>query len=100
MFEIENNAIQMTKGDTGYLDLVLYRTDGSRYELDANDHVCLRVKNAAGTDVIVKENTTQMRLVPADTSSLPLGSYEYSVVVTMANGDVQTVIQNQPFVLC
>lgn len=99
MFEIRNNKIRITRGDTGIFVIdILDRITDLPYNPESDDKVRFTVKKSQyrNQPLIYKEGT-QIMLDPIDTLSLPYGKYLYDVEITLANGMVQTIIEPNEF---
>lgn len=112
MFSIIGNTIKLTRGDSFAAEFWLkYKQTGEAYEPQAGDSILFAVKsklNAARTEYIEEDpliqktisiNDMTLRLAPEDTKELPFGSYFYDIEVTLADGTVDTVINNATFLL-
>ena len=100
MLKVENNVISMTRGDTALLNVEITNDLGEIYELEEGDICELTVKKYTSSDnVLIKKNVVngEIKISPDDTRNLDYGQYVYDVQVTMANGDVATVIPPSPF---
>lgn len=101
MYKIDGLTITLTKGDSFYCTLTLTR-NGQPYEPAEGDSILFGLKRSYkdSTALITKQiptDTLLFHLDPADTEDLPVGSYVYDIEVTMANGDVDTVINRAVF---
>ena len=99
MFNVSNNNISLTRGDTVILNL-----DIQNYELQDSDDVVLTVKKNVNTPTIIlqkKLDFENMRFVikPDDTSKIPYGTYKYDVQITTSEGNVYTIITPHDFIL-
>lgn len=110
--KIKKNRIEMTRGDTLYLNVSITGRDGEAYTPVAGDIIRFALKhpdmNRTGSDyadtepLIMKEvdtETMQLKLDPADTKELGFGTYVYDMQITYANGDVDTFITPTEFTL-
>ena len=110
MFTISGTTIKLTRGDTFSAELALTK-NGAVYTPVNGDSILFAVKtklNANRTKymeeqpIICKEipiDTMILTLSPSDTADLPFGSYSYDIQVTLADGQVDTVINNAAFVI-
>lgn len=110
MHEIIGDTIKLTRGDSLVTELALSR-GGAVYEPQEGDKIMFAIKSKLNstrtsyieqTPLFAKEIPTSdmtLRIDPADTKSLPFGSYCYDVEVALSDGTVDTVINNAPFVL-
>lgn len=99
VFEITNNKIRITRGDTGIFEIdILDRVTDLPYNPESDDVVRFTVKKSQyqNKPLIYKEGT-QITLDPIDTLNLPYGKYLYDVEITLANGMVQTIIEPNEF---
>lgn len=98
-----DNTIELTRGDTGYLEVVLRDEEENIYSLKDGEKLSLKVKSSIyeNEPVIEKEITESniFYLRPEDTKSLDFGEYVYDIEVVTAEGDVFTVINTALFVL-
>jgi hypothetical protein len=101
VFEITDNAIEITQGDTGRFTIEITNKDGTAYQPVEGDVLKFTVKkNSFDTtptiqkvlDSFVEGEDIQFVIEPADTVNLPLGLYTYDIEITLANGDVNTII--------
>lgn len=105
MYSITGTTIKLTRGDTMVAALSLTK-DGEPYVLAEGDSVLFAVKSKLNpyktayveSQPLVRKaidtETMQLSLDPADTVSLPFGTYHYDIQVTFADGSVDTVINN------
>ena len=110
MYSVDGTKITLTRGDTFAATLELTQA-GEPYTPVEGDSIKFGIKkalNISRTAYINPEPLLEkaipitdmtLRLAPRDTEPLPFGSYYYDVEVTLANGAVDTVINNAPFVL-
>ena len=100
MFQIINNVISLTRGDTANFTLKITDADGSNYDY-SEDNVLFTVKTSVYTNEIILQKTVQygedIVIEHDDTASLPYGEYWFDVQLTNAAGDVATVITPQKF---
>lgn len=99
MFAIHNNIIYMTRGDTARFDIVVKNPDGTVYTPQEEDVIAFTVKVSAGKPALFTKNGSSIVINPSDTSNLANGTYIYDVDITLANGDVNTIITESDFVL-
>ena len=94
MFSVEGNIINVTKGDTGVINLAL-----DNYKLQEGDKVTLTVKQNINDSVYVlqkvvtefEDGTAKIMLSSSDTNIEPI-KYVYDIQVDLADGRVQTVV--------
>lgn len=100
MLYINGKTIQLTRGDTAYLQIPLVTPDGS-YTIDLTDTLTFSVKkNTRSTEYIfqkVNNGDNVFHIEPSDTATLTFGKYVYDVQLTMNNGDVFTVVPPSTF---
>ena len=111
MFSINGTTIKLTRGDSLVAELALKWQDGTDYEPSAGDSVVFAVKsrlNGARTEYVesspiisteIPTSDMTLRLAPDNTAGLAFGAYAYDVEVTLADGRVDTVINNAQFIL-
>ena len=95
------NEIQLTRGDTAYLQVPLMNlgVDGeeTEYTMAEDDILTLTVRVTADDSTICFQKssigTNTFRIMPEDTQDYSFGKYKYDVQLTKANGDVHTVIE-------
>ena len=103
MFNIINdNIIRITRGDTGYFSVKLFK-DGKDYTLGDKDTLVFSVKRrTTDSETLIRKEllaSTLIRINPVDTKDLQYGTYYYDVQVTFENGDVNTVVQPTRFII-
>ena len=96
MFRIENNEIELTRGDTAIIDFKLLDIDGNLVDLsDFEGELVFTVKSGVYTNKksISKEIVDGvLYLEPGDTEDLSYGKYVYDVQLKLPNGHTGTVI--------
>lgn len=104
MFKIlNNNTIEITRGDTGVFTLDITHQDGTPCDY-SNDTVLLTVKqNVYTTDFLIQKHIQygeNIVIEPSDTQELNYGDrYVYDVQLTTAGGIVDTIIPPSKFVV-
>ena len=110
MYSVDGTKITLTRGDTFAATLALTQA-GEPYTPVEGDSIKFGIKkalNVSRTAYINPEPLLEkaipitdmtLRLAPRDTEPLPFGSYFYDIEVTLANGTVDTVINNAIFLL-
>ncbi len=110
MYSIDGTTIRLTRGDSLVVQLELTQ-DGEPYTPAEGDSIAFGLKsklNASKTAFVDAEPLVEkailtddmtLRLAPADTKDLPFGNYAYDIEVTLASGQVDTVINNARFIL-
>ena len=109
---IDETTISLTRGDSFFTTVTMYRTDGSIYTPVEGDTIRFALKrnvmNSAKnefldkTPLILKDipiDTLMLHLTPEDTKELNFGTYAYDIELTYANGDVDTFIADAKFIL-
>ena len=105
MLMVEGYRLKMTKGDDGYITIQI-----PGYKIQAGDTVKLSVSKAmvggapvGGASLVatgsndLSKGTSTIKIPHSDSSRLSAGRYYYDVQVTMANGDIHTVIPRNIF---
>ena len=95
MFYVNGTDIKLTRGDNATLAVDLKNADGSTYTLQANDKLYLSVSQGGKSTPllqIIADNEGIFRFVPSDTKSMNFGKYRYDIQLTMADGEIYTVI--------
>lgn len=104
MFSVlENNTIQLTRGDTARLTVDIVDDKGEKYIVKENDVMVLTVKKATiDTDYCLQKSikgSNTIHIEPKDTAGLGFLKYKYDVQMTTAEGDVYTVVAPSTFEL-
>ena len=104
MLYIEGTDIRLTRGDTAYLQVPIQNIlpDGTvaEYALANDDELTMTVRAKYDSEVCfqkVLRGVNTFHIVPEDTNGCAFGKYKYDVQLTMANGDVYTVIEPSCF---
>ena len=103
MFSYDANTFFLTRGDTARFNVTLTRDNGrTAYELMELDRVVFTIKaQYTDTEFVVQKqgvidddnkNVVHFSLDPEDTEGLDFGVYDYDIELTLANGDVCTVV--------
>lgn len=110
MIEIVDNKILMPRGDTLLAQVTITR-GGAPYTPVPGDSVRFALKsglNSKGTaykeaEPLIRKaipiDTLVLKLDPEDTKPLLFGKYKYDLEVTLADGTVDTFIENEDFTL-
>lgn len=100
-----SRPIKMVQGDTVkfYID-VAYGIDKVEYELSEGDIITFLMKKYIydKQPLIQKDipiDTCMLEIDPEDTMNLPFGEYHYNVQLTLAKGEVYTVIPDSLFLI-
>ena len=94
MFEIKNNFIKITKGDSAKINVNLCNPDGSPYTMSSGDKLKMSVRKKIGSQTLIEVESTDnaIRLTPSITSNLIIGQCVYDIELQTAGGDVFTVV--------
>ena len=97
MISVSGTTISMTRGDTLRLTITIKNPDGTDYSPVENDVVRFAAKRYFSDPAVaihkdVPTDTLLLHFAPADTKTLPVGSYVYDIELTHADGDVDTFI--------
>lgn len=79
MLNISGKNILLTKGNTGIIEIELYK-DGEHYTLKSSEYITFNVRrnNDFNTIVMTKRlDSNLLVLIPSDTISLSFGEYDY-----------------------
>lgn len=95
MFKINENSIEMIKGDTA-----IFRVDIEGRKMAETDKIVFTVKDAAGSEVIKKEAGADATIIidSAETISLAADTYFFDVAI-VGEADVITLFKPRYFVL-
>lgn len=108
MFEIHDQTIILTRGDTAYIQPIPADEDtGELYEFQEGDKVYFRLKQLPDVGaVFVKEcnidladNLCTLTLDPEDTIDFPMTEHRYEFELVTAIGERHTFIANQKFII-
>lgn len=97
--------IKMVCGDTVKYEIdVAYGIDKVDYELSEGDKLTFTMKKYIydETPLIVKDISIEdciLEIASEDTIGLQFGEYHYNVQLTLANGEIYTVIADSPFII-
>lgn len=113
MFKIDDeNKITLTRGDTaratvaimekaGECDLVPYvpqEGDVITFAVKRNEYIGVRYTHLKDAEPLIKKtvpiDTMTLELTPEDTKDLGFGTYLYDIEITMADGTVDTFIED------
>lgn len=94
MFEVKNDIIKITRGDSASLKVDLKQADGSDYVMSAGDTLTMTVKKMIGSSVLMQivSETDTIYISPADSKKLMVGSCVYDIELKTASQDVFTII--------
>ena len=105
MYKIEGFKITLTKGDSFYTTVGMKNRDtGQTYTPQEGDVVRFGMKkNVRDVNCVIEKtipnDTLLLYLEPNDTQTLPTGNYVYDVELTYADGNKDTFINKEPFIL-
>lgn len=89
------NNVKHMRGDTGIIKVELYGADGSPFEFRDGDSATLTIKKKISDEKPVLQKTTTDGLFVfqhEDTQDMKYGNYWYDIQVTLAEGQVLTVV--------
>lgn len=94
MFSISNNKITLTRGDTCRFTIgATDRKTKETWEPDEKDIIVFTVKRDTTTkEILLQKQGISVTIHSHDTESWDYGEYVFDVQVTLANGDVDTII--------
>ena len=94
MFEIKNNFITITKGDTAQFDVNIGYVDGEKYVMKEGDKLRMTVRKRIGYGVLLEvESTTNRITLPHEkTVNLVKGNCVYDIELKNAAGEVATIV--------
>lgn len=95
MFEIKNNIIKITKGDSATLNIDLKNNDGKPYIMSEGDTLTLTVKkDLKNPSYLMKvvSNTTQMEFDREQTKNLVVGGLYYDIQLDTHDSKTYTVV--------
>jgi len=96
---VQGKTLSLMRGDTGILRLNL-TVDGEPYEPASGDTAVLTVKKNLKAKTALLQKPLENNLFyfgHEDTQELPTGTYVYDVQVTLADGQVYTVLGPSTF---
>lgn len=105
MVKINGTTIEMTRGDSVYIDLSLTYSDGTEYVPTDGDSIRFAMKRdytsiAPKLTINIPIDTLELHIRPEDTKNLNFGKYVYDIELTNAYGDVDTFIAEATIELC
>lgn len=89
-------TITMTRGDSFTAEIEILNPDGTTYEPQTGDVVTFTARGLGEVlekDIPLADLT--LRLDPADTELMLLGSYLYTIAITTAAGERSTIIRGR-----
>lgn len=101
----EDNSIQLTRGDTAYLQVPIYDdVTGEEYKMAEGDILTFSVKRNINDTVYcfqkVSVGNNTFKIEPEDTKEHDFALYKYDVQLATASGDIYTVIAPTVFKIC
>lgn len=101
MFKItEKGRMILTRGDSCDFSIDLYNEDGTIFIPGLNDTVLFSIKNHIyDEEPLISKEGIMIELVSSDTKDLDIGTYYYDIKILFENGEVQTVLPTNYFVL-
>lgn len=104
MLIIKNGYIGLTKGDTARINVTIKSGENTEYICTTGDTLKFSVKNSKTSTTyvfqkVVTDFSEGVKIViePSDTNTIAVGSYYYDVELTLANGDVNTIVPPNKF---
>lgn len=106
MFDIKNNAIFLTRGDSAYITIDIKDASGDSYILNDGDVIKVQVRTAPNNGELLFQGTIEeingehvWHILPIDTFHAEVTTYWYDAQICLANGDVFTFIPASKFKL-
>ena len=99
----EDNTIHLTRGDTARFSIgrIVNTVTNTNYTPTPGDTVTMTVKktalDAAPCVQIIVPGGEVLHIKPEDTKAMAFGKYVYDIQITMADGDVYTIIPPTTF---
>lgn len=105
MFVINGNRVTLTRGNT--FEAVVGMTNretGEAYVPQEGDVVRFGMKKNAKDktcviEKVIPNDTLALYIAPSETQGLPVGNYVYDLELTYADGNVDTFVNEAPFIL-
>lgn len=94
MFEIKDNIIKLTKGDSAVIRVEIVFENGDPYVMGTGDVLRFTVRKKPTSDILLQvESSTNIINIPhSQTQNLEPGSCCYDIELTTASGEVFTVV--------
>lgn len=92
----QTTNIHLVRGDTFVDAIEILNPDGTAYEPAEGDTLTFSVTGLGGgleKDIPMSDLT--LRLAPADTQGMKLGSYLYTIAITTAAGERSTLVRGR-----
>jgi len=104
MQKLSGKTIKLTRGDTMRIKLDLHTKNGDEYIPSERDEIRFAVKKSYYDAeplllIPIPNDSLILTINPEDTKPLDFGTYVYDIQITYANGDVDTFIYKQRFVI-
>lgn len=104
MLKVKNNGtINMSRGDTVYLNVEILDAEGNPYVLKEGDKLFFSAKKkATDQDYAIPPkllNGTLLELISSDTYDLKFGDYLYDIQLITAEGRSNTIIKPSPLII-
>lgn len=102
MLEICGTKISLTRGDTARITVSAKNADGTVYALQEGDTLTFTMQRSVydASDKLSKRIENGILIIePSDTAGLEFGKYTYDIQLTLANGDVNTIIPPSDFTI-
>ena len=101
---LEDNTIQLTRGDTAAITVdIIDEVSSTQYQMASDDTLTLSVKRSVDDPKYyfqkIVTGTNRITIEPADTRNLGYGTYVYDVQLGRVTGGVSTVIEPATFEL-
>lgn len=94
MFEIKNNVMMITKGDSAKIAVGLTQADGEVYSMQPGDTLTMTVRKKPKGPVLfsVVSDVPLIKLTPEETKKLVPGKCCFDIELKTSDGDVYTVV--------
>ena len=99
----KDNTIHLTRGDTARFSLgrIVNTVTKTNYTPTADDTVTMTIKKTALDEAPCVQLTAPggevLHIKPEDTKAMAFGKYVYDIQITMADGDVYTIVPPATF---
>ena len=102
MFKIDSDRLYITRGDTGRLTVSIRDQNGNKYTPSSDEIIVMTVKKSVGDESSLfsaQAKDCEIVITPEYTKSLAFGEYVYDVQITLSNGDINTIIPSNKFIV-
>ena len=104
MYIVNGKTIIVTRGDTLKINISLKDSTGHEYVAQPDDIIKFKLKkiindNHHRFEKIINNNTMQLELSSEETSKLSVGDYIYDLEITFSNGEVNTPLNCEKFIV-